>query len=122
MDAPEKLVIIVTHGAAEAELATVPFVMAAAALASDVEVVMAFQGDAVGLLTKIGPEDIHAHGFPPLAELMSTVSEFGGQLLACAPCLEAREIGENYLREGIEVIGAARLIAEITSATSTLTY
>jgi len=36
----EKLVFMVTKGPAEAELATVPFVMAAAALASDVEVVM----------------------------------------------------------------------------------
>ncbi len=122
MDAPEKLVIIATKGSTEAEMATIPFVMAAAALASDVEVVMAFQGDAVELLTKIGADDVHAHGFPPLAELMSTVMELGGKLLACAPCLVAREIGESYLREGVEVIGAARLISEVTAATSTLTY
>ena len=122
MDAPEKLVVIVTHGAAEAELATIPFVMAAGALASDIELVMAFQGDSVELLTRNGAQDVHAHNFPPLAELMDTVSELGGKLLACAPCLEAREIGESYLRDDVEVIGAARLIAEVTSATNTLTY
>jgi predicted peroxiredoxin len=36
----EKLVITVTHGPDEVELATLPFVMAGAALASDVDVVM----------------------------------------------------------------------------------
>ena len=40
MAGPEKLVFMVTHGPAEPELATIPFVMAAAALASDVAVVM----------------------------------------------------------------------------------
>ena len=122
MDAPEKLVVIVTSGADRAEMATIPFVMAAGALASDIELVMAFQGDSVELLTKIGAEDVHAHGFPPLGELMQTVSDLGGKLLACAPCLEAREIGESYLRDDVEVIGAARLVSEITSATNTLTY
>ena len=34
----EKLVIMVTHGPDEPELATIPFVMAGAAVASDVEV------------------------------------------------------------------------------------
>ena len=46
----EKLVFMVTHGPSEAELATIPFVMAGAALASDVAVVIGFQGDAVRLM------------------------------------------------------------------------
>ena len=46
----EKLVIMVTHGPDEPELATIPFVMAGAAVASDVDVVMGFQGE--GCLTR----------------------------------------------------------------------
>jgi len=45
MDAPEKLVIIVTHGPDEPELATLPFVMAAGALVS---------GAAAGLAWTVG--------------------------------------------------------------------
>jgi predicted peroxiredoxin len=122
MDAPEKIVVIVTHGPDHAELATIPFVMAAGSLASDVELVMAFQAEGVELLTKGGADGVQAKGFPVLAELMQTVQDLGGQLLGCSPCLEGRALTEADLRDGVEVIGAARLIAEVTSATTTLTY
>ncbi len=122
MDAPEKIVVIVTHGPDHAEMATIPFVMAAGSLASDVEVVMAFQAGGVELLTKTGADEVQAKGFPALAELMQTVVDLGGQLLACSPCLVGRELDEADLRDGVEVIGAARLISEVTSATATLSY
>ena len=48
----EKLVIMVTHGPESPERATIPFVMATAAQASDVEVVMGFQADGVMLVKK----------------------------------------------------------------------
>jgi predicted peroxiredoxin len=48
----EKLVIMVTHGPDDPELATIPFVMAGAAVASDVDVVMGFQGDGCRLVQK----------------------------------------------------------------------
>ena len=60
----EKLVFMVTHGPADPELATIPFVMAAAALASDVAVVMGFQGDAVELVKAGVAETIEAAGVP----------------------------------------------------------
>ncbi len=122
MDAPEKLVIVVTHGPEEPELATLPFVMAAGALVSDVEVMIAFQAEGVNLVRKGGADDVHASGFPPLAELIGTVGEIGGLLMPCSPCLESRGLTEDDLLEGVEVIGAARLVSEITSATATLNY
>ena len=70
MSETEKLVFMVTRGHADAELATIPFVMAAAALASDVAVVMGFQGDAVELMKTGVAETVAAEGFPPLAKLL----------------------------------------------------
>lgn len=122
MDAPEKLVIIVTHGPEEPELATLPFVMAAGALVSEVEVFMAFQGEGVRLVTKGGADGVHADSFPPLSELIGTVAEIGGLLMPCSPCIESRGITEDQMLDGVEVIGAARLVNEITSATATLNY
>ena len=122
MYAPENLVNIVTHGPDEPELATLPFVMAAGALVSDIAVFMAFQADGVRLVTKGGADGVHAHSFPPLAELIGTVAEIGGLLMPCSPCLESRGIGEQDLLDGVEIIGAARLVTEIASATATLTY
>jgi predicted peroxiredoxin len=122
MEQAEKLVIIVTHGPDEPELATIPFVMATGALVSDMEVFMAFQGEGVRLITNGGADDVRAEAFPPLAELIATIGEFGGLLAPCSPCLENRDITEDDLLAGVEVIGAARLVSEIATATATLNY
>ncbi|HKB94921.1 MAG TPA: DsrE family protein [Gaiellaceae bacterium] len=117
----EKLVIMVTHGPDDPELATIPFAMAGAAVASDVDVVMGFQGDGCRLVQKGVAETVTAPDFAPLAGLLDSVREFGGKLLVCAPCVKSRGI-EEELVEGAEVCAAARFVAEITSATSTLVY
>ena len=122
MDRPEKLVIVVTHGPDEPELATLPFVMAAGALVSETQVFMAFQAEGVRLITKGGADGVHADNFPPLTELIDTVAAIGGLLMPCSPCLESRGITEEQMLDGVEVIGAARLVSEITSATATLNY
>jgi predicted peroxiredoxin len=118
----EKLVFMVTHGSADPELATIPFVMAAAALASDVAVVMGFQGDAVELVRTGVAETVAAPEFAPLAKLMADVRELGGLLLVCGPCIKSRGITVGDLVEGAEVVAAGRFIAEITSATNSLVY
>ena len=64
-----KLVIIATHGPQDPELATLPFVVAVAALASDVETVMAFQADGVCLMHEGEASTVQAPEFPPLAKL-----------------------------------------------------
>ncbi len=123
MENAEKLVFMVTHGPADPELATIPFVMAAAALASDVAVVMGFQGDGVELVHRGVAEGVEAPGFPPLAKLLADVRELGGLLLVCGPCIKSRSItAPDDLVEGAEVVAAARFIAEITSATNSLVY
>jgi predicted peroxiredoxin len=119
---PEKLVLMVTHGPSEPELATIPFVMAAAALASDVAVVMGFQAGGVELVKAGAAETVAAPEFPPLARLLADVRELGGALLVCSPCLKSRGITPADLVEGAEVVAAARFVAEITSATNVLTY
>ncbi len=117
----EKLVILATHGPHTPELATIPFVMACAALASDVDVVMGFQGDGVCLMHQGEPETVEAAGFPPLAKLVNDFRELGGKALVCGPCVNSRGIADTLI-EGSEIVAAARFVAEITSAKATLTY
>jgi predicted peroxiredoxin len=120
--APEKLVFMVTHGPADPELATIPFVMAAAALASDVAVVMGFQGDGVELV-KVGvAATVQAPEFAPLGKLLADVQGLGGALLVCNPCIKSRAIAPDDLVEGAEIVAAGRFVAEITSATNSLVY
>ena len=118
----EKLVFMVLHGPDHPEHATIPFVMAGAALASDVQVVLGFQADGVELVRKGGADAVEAAGFPPLKKLMDDVRELGGIFLVCGPCTKSRGIDAGDLVEGAEVVAAGRFIAEITSATNSLVY
>ncbi len=118
----EKLVFMVTHGPEHPEHSTIPFVMACAALASDVEVVMGFQADGVCVVREGEAEHVEAKAFPPLAKLINDFRELGGTMLVCGPCLKGREIAETELVDGAEVVAAGRFIAEITSATNALVY
>jgi len=122
MSGNEKLVIMVTHGPDDAELATIPFVMAGAALASDVEVVLGFQADGVRLMQQGVAEKVAAPEFAPLARLLDDVRSLGGRLLVCGPCIKAREIPPEALLPEAEVVAAGRFVAEITSATNSLVY
>ncbi|MDR3572930.1 MAG: DsrE family protein [Anaerolineaceae bacterium] len=119
----EKLLIIVTHGPDEPELATIPFVMATTSQALEVEVVMGFQADGVLLVKKGIAELVEASAFPPLKTLLEAYVEAGGQMLACAPCLKSRGIiPETDLINGVKVVNAASLVKECTLATHVLTY
>jgi predicted peroxiredoxin len=118
----EKLVIMVTHGPDEPELATIPFVMAGAAVASDVDVVMGFQGEGCLLMKQGVAEAIEVPSFTPVRELLKTIREFGGKLLVCTPCLKNRGLTQEDLVEGAEMVAAGRFVAEVTSATNCLVY
>jgi predicted peroxiredoxin len=119
----ERLVIMATHGPDHPEHVTIPFVMAVAAMASDVEVVIGLQGPSVAVAVKGTADGVNAEGFPPLAKLMADYKDLGGKILLCGPCVKARQIdADTQLVENAEVVAAARFVAEVTSATNALVY
>lgn len=122
VDGHEKLVIMVTHGPEDPELATIPFAMAGAAVASDVDVVMGFQGEGCMLVKKGVAETVAAPEFAPLGDLMETIHEMGGKFLVCSPCVKSRHLTEDDLVEGAEIVAAGRFVAEVTEADTTLVY
>jgi predicted peroxiredoxin len=122
MAATQKLVIMVTHGPDEPELASLPFSMAGGALASDVDVVMGFQGEGCLLVKKGVAETVSVPEFTPLGQLLPTIQELGGKLLVCSPCCRSRGLTMDDLVAGAEIVAAGRFVAEITSATNVLTY
>ncbi|HUX25964.1 MAG TPA: DsrE family protein [Burkholderiales bacterium] len=118
----QKLVLMVTHGPENPELATIPFVMATTALASDIDVLMGFQGNGVFLAMKGMAEHVAAHGFPPIKDLVQGYLEAGGKMYVCGPCVGSRMITPQELVEGATVVGAATFVAECVSATNVLVY
>ena len=118
----KKLFIMVTNGPESPELATLPFVMATAAQAADVEVVMGFQGNGSMLIIKCISDHVFASGFPQLSELRDTFLEAGGKMYVCGPCVGSRQFKEADMVKGATIVGAAAFIAETLSADQALIY
>jgi predicted peroxiredoxin len=119
----DKLFFIVTHGPDSPELATIPFAMATSAQATDIDVVMGFQGDGVHLLKKGVADTVLASNFTPLKTLMDTYIEAGGKLLACGPCVKARGINpETEFVKSASVVNSATFVKESTEAKNVLVY
>jgi predicted peroxiredoxin len=119
----EKLIFMCTHGPEDPERATIPFVLATAAQASDVEVLMGFQATGVSVTQKGIAEHIVAPGFPPLKDLIDAYVEAGGKMYVCGPCVNSRKIdSKTDLIEGAQVVNAATFVKEFTEATNVLVY
>src|SRR5674476_1197799 len=102
----KKLGVEVPNGPENPELATIPFVMAVTAQASDVEVLIGFQGNGVMLTIKGMVDHVAASGFPPLKDLLKTYIEAGGKLYVCGPCVGSRKIAQQDMVEGATIVGA----------------
>jgi uncharacterized protein involved in oxidation of intracellular sulfur len=118
----EKIVYIATHAEEDAFRATVPFVMANAAQAMDVEAVVALQGTSVFIAMKGYAEHVHASALPPLKQLLDSFLEAGGKLLVCIPCLKERKLEESDLIPGAVLTAAGNLTQEILTAKATVVY
>ena len=118
----EKLVIMVTRGPEDAELASLPFSMAGGAIAADLDVVMGFQGQGCLLAKKGVAETVAAPEFTPLGQLLPMLQEMGVKFLVCSPGMKSRGLTQEDLIDGAEVVAAGRFVAEVTSATSSLVY
>ena len=122
MSEKEKIVYIATHGAEDPERASLPFVLATAAQAMEVEAVVALQGTAVFLAKKGCFEHVFAAGLPALRDLVHNFLSEGGKLLVCVPCIRERKIEESDLIDGAKPTAAAALTQEILTANATLVY
>ena len=119
----EKILYITTYAGEDPEKASMPFVMACAALAMDIKVTLALQGNAVYLANK-GYVDtmLTGGGFPPMKELLASFLELGGQLKICVPCIKERNIDESELVEGAQTTAAGALNLEALEADAVFVY
>jgi len=118
----EKIVYISTNGMENPEKASLPFVLANAAMVMDVETLVVLQGPAVFLARKGCLEHVHAAGFAPLKELVEAFFDQGGRLAVCVPCIQERKIDVADLIEDAIPMAGGTLTQEILSANATLVY
>jgi uncharacterized protein involved in oxidation of intracellular sulfur len=111
----EKNLYIATCAGDNPEKAAIPFVMANAALAMDVQANVCLQGNGVYLALKGYTETmVSPGGFPPMTKLIHDFIELGGKLLVCAPCIKERHMDEDKdLIDGAAITagGALNLLA-----------
>jgi len=118
-----RIFIICTHGPENAELATLAFVMATTAQASDISVLIGLQGPGAWLAKKGVADAIGAPAFPRLKQLLAIYQEGGGKMIVCGACIKARGINPHTdFVEGAAVVNSGSFIHEVTEATQVLVY
>ena len=118
----EKVLYFCTHAADDPEKASIPFVMAGAALAMDIKATIALQGKGVELAQKGYADKMLGTEFPPMKKLLDDFLELGGKLWVCVPCIKGRNIEESDLVEGYELVAAGVLNTEALEADAVFTY
>lgn len=117
-----RLLISITHSNNDADKATVGFVVANAAVASDQDTTVFLSCEGVRLAEQSTIDGIHEAGFAPLGELVANFVEGGGHLLVCSPCAKKREIGEVDIIDGAQIVGGARVVELLAGGATGLTY
>ena len=120
--AGNKMLLISTHAEDDPEKATIPFVMANAALAEDMDVTIVLQAEGVRIAVRDYARKINAPSFPPLQDLLLGFLDQGGVLMSCTPCMKGRNIQEGDVVQGTRLVAAGTIVAEAASAGVALAY
>jgi predicted peroxiredoxin len=118
----KKLCVSLTCAKDNTDKATVAFVVANAAAASDKEALVFLSTEAVRLAEKGYADDIHEEGFAPLRDLMANFVKAGGTIWVCSPCFKKRKLDESRLIEGATIVGGARLVEFVGDGAPCITY
>lgn len=119
----EKILYICTCGENRAETAHMPFVLANAALAMDIQATIVLNGDGVTIGKKGNAEKMpKGGGFPSMKELVTTFMELGGQMWVCGPCIKIRGIDESELLDGATITAAGAVNVEALKADAVFVF
>ncbi|MCZ2341382.1 MAG: DsrE family protein [Bacteroidales bacterium] len=119
---PGKFCVTLTHGKNDCDRATVAFVVANAAVASDKDTVVFLSIEGVRLSQQGYASEVHEDGFAPLKELIANFAAAGGKIWVCSPCFKKRGLNENNLVPGATVVGGAKLVEFLSEGTPSVSY
>lgn len=119
---PGKFCVSLSFAKDNSDKATVAFVIANAAVASDKDTVVFLSTEAVRLAQRGYADDIHEEGFAPLRELMTNFANAGGKIFVCSPCFKRRKLDENQLVPGAVIVGGAKLVEFLADGSPCVSY
>jgi predicted peroxiredoxin len=106
------LVIKVTAGKDEPERCNQAFTVAAAAVASGVQVSLWLTGEAAWYSLPGRAADFSLPHAAPLSDLLASVLALG-TVTVCSQCAARRDITQADVTDGIRIAGAATFVAEV---------
>ncbi len=119
---PGKFCVSLTCGKDNADKATVAFVVANAAAASDKETMVFLSIEGVRLATPGYADSIAEQGFAPLKDLMANFAKANGKIFVCSPCFKKRGLDETKLVAGAAVVGGAKLVEFLAAGAPCISY
>ena len=111
-----------TYGKDDPDRATLPFVAANIAAAAGQQSVVLCTIEAVRLGTEGGTDGIASPGLPVLKDLYGEFVGNGGEVWLCGSCTKPRGITENQIAKGSKIVGAAKVVEEITNGARAVAF
>jgi len=118
----DKFCVSLTCSKDNTDKATVAFVIAGAAAASEKETLVFLSIEGVNLSQQGYADDIHEEGFAPLKELIENYVKAGGKIWVCSPCFKKRGLDEGNLIEGATIVGGAKLVEFLSDGSPSVSY
>lgn len=106
----DKFLVNCQEGANNLERATISFILATTA-SNTCETKMFLTSDAAPLCTKGGADGLVADGYEPISDLISQFLGNGGKIWLCKICAKVKNITEEDLLDGVEIVGAPHTMA-----------
>jgi predicted peroxiredoxin len=119
---PGKFCVSLTHSKNDCDRATVAFVVANAAVASEMETLVFLSLEGVRLSQRGYADDVQETGFAPLKDLIHNFVEAGGKIWVCSPCFKKRNLDEANLAPGATIVGGAKLVEFLASGSPCVSY
>lgn len=106
----------------DAERASLAVIVGNTALSSGQEATLLLTLEGVRVATKGYAEGVQAQDFAPLSELIQQFTSRGGKIWVCGACAKPRQITQEHLVEGAQIIGAATAVEALINGAQTLSF
>lgn len=120
-DITDKLVVLVTKGI-DSELSSVAFTIANGGLTAGLKVSIFLTSTGIDLVRKGGQAMTQVAPMDSLAALIADFQQRGGTIWACPPCVKSRGYTQEDLLDGVIIIGASAMHAELKAGAATLSF
>jgi predicted peroxiredoxin len=111
-----------THGKDDVERASLAFVVGNTALSSAQEATLLLTIEGVWIATPGYSDGLQANGFLPLGELVEKFVQNGGRIWVCGACAKPRNITEESLISGAQIVGAATAVEAMVNGARTISF